>query len=148
VRSPRKIRSATANYGPGSAWPLGHRISSRTDVRVRAVAFESFDRSSVRAEADYRGSLSTLWAELSEPTRMRDQSKSGRNGRLIRHSPDVLVQQECYERLLGHSTLMRVIGHLSHICMPRFCWSASGTKFLHNSYRSDDSIGSFQSVQD
>ena len=55
----------------------------------------------VRAEADYRGSLSTLRAELSEPIRMRDQSKSGRNGRLIRHSPDVLVQQGCYKRVIG-----------------------------------------------
>ncbi len=32
---------------------------------------------------------------------MRDQSKSGRNGRLIRHSPDVLVQQGCYKRVIG-----------------------------------------------
>jgi len=39
----------TSNYGPRSAWPPGRRIPYRTDVRVRAVAFESFDRSSVRA---------------------------------------------------------------------------------------------------
>ena len=39
----------TSNYGPRSAWPPGRRIPYRTDVRVRAIAFESFDRSSVRA---------------------------------------------------------------------------------------------------
>src|SRR5438552_8491934 len=55
-QEPRCERSAqgpacdnTSNYWPRSAWPPGHRIPYRTDVRVHSVAFESFDRSSARA---------------------------------------------------------------------------------------------------